>query len=428
MRERIIFETELAKKYLDKMFEQFDKTKQIAPGIPSEKLFKEKGIMFGVLVCEDKFKNQIILKAFSSQLFSKYLVEGFVPPALDVSKFNEIVDKYDFKIKQLTKEIEVSDSLTKEKLITKRKNLSNDALIEIQDLYTFHTCDNKIIKLTDIKKQEFVPTGTGECCAPKLLNYAYEHSLLPISLAEGFYGKDSESKHHLNYYPPCEEKCSIILPHILKLDIIYVDKYICVINKQPNITTIEGKSEQLKDCITSRFKNLFPKAIEQSSTHRLDMDTSGLLVLAFDKESHKNMSIQFQNREVKKEYTALLRGVVQKEEGIIDLPIRLDVENRPYQIVDFEKGKKAITLYKRVRVEKNSEDNSLFTRILFTPLTGRTHQLRVHSKEKLFPIVGDRLYGERKKNEKRMFLHASYICFKHPFTQEKMEFFSKAPF
>ena len=110
MRERIIFETELAKKYLDKMFEQFDKTKQIAPGIPSEKLFKEKGIMFGVLVCEDKFKNQIILKAFSSQLFSKYLVEGFVPPALDVSKFNEIVDKYDFKIKQLTKEIKVNDS------------------------------------------------------------------------------------------------------------------------------------------------------------------------------------------------------------------------------------------------------------------------------------------------------------------------------
>ncbi len=428
MRERIIFETELAKKYLNKLFDEFDKTKQIAPGIPSEKLLKEKGIMFGVLVCEDEFKNQIILKAFSSQLFSKYIVEGFVPPALDVNKFNEIVYKYDIKIKQLTNEIENCQSFSKEKLIEERKKLSNEALIKIQDLYYFHTCDKKIVKLTDIKKKQFVPTGTGECCAPKLLNYAYKHSLLPISLAEGFYGKDSETKRHLNYYPPCEEKCSIILPHILKLDIIYVDKYICVINKQPNITTIAGKSEELKDCITSRFKTLFPKAIEQSSTHRLDMDTSGLLVLAFDKESHKNISIQFQNREVKKEYTALLRGVVQNDEGIIDLPIRLDVENRPYQIVDFDKGKKAVTHYKRVRVEKNIKDNSLYTRIIFTPLTGRTHQLRVHSKEKLFPIIGDRLYGERKKDEKRMCLHASYICFTHPITKEKMEFFSNAPF
>jgi tRNA pseudouridine32 synthase/23S rRNA pseudouridine746 synthase len=158
------------------------------------------------------------------------------------------------------------------------------------------------------------------------------------------------------------------------------------------------------------------------------MDTSGLLILAMDKASHRNISIQFQHREVEKQYTALLRGVVKNEKGTIDLPIRLDVENRPYQIVDFEKGKKAITHYKRIGIEKNKDTNEIYTRVLFSPETGRTHQLRVHSKEKLFPIVGDRLYGVRKPNEKFMALHASYIKFKHPTTNEVMEFYSHPAF
>ncbi len=425
MIERRIFNPDLAKIYLDQMFKGFDDTKIISGSITTQKLINEKGAMFGVLVCSDRDNNRVVLKAFSSQLYSKYCIEGFVPPALDVEKFDIIVEKYDSKIKELTTLLEFSKDKS---LIDRRKQLSNQSLSEIQDLYEFHSCDNTIVKLSDIKKHQFVPTGTGECCAPKLLNFAYKNSLLPISLAEGFYGKSTDTRVHLKYYPPCEEKCGIILPYILKLDILYVDEYICVINKQPNITTIAGKKIELKDCITSRFKRLFPSSIEQSSTHRLDMDTSGLLILAIDKESHRNISIQFQNREVKKQYIALLRGVVEQEEGIIDFPIRLDVDNRPYQIVDFEKGKKAITHYKRLSVEKNRENNAIVTRILFTPETGRTHQLRVHSKQKLFPIVGDRLYGERKKDENRMALHASYICFKHPRTDKIMEFNSPAPF
>lgn len=426
MIERRILDPSLAKIHLDEMFKAFNETKIISGEIKTERLFREKGMMFGILVCLDNNNNQIILKAFSSQLYSKYLVEGFVPPALDVDKFNKIVEKYDAQIKELTTQIDLNNN--NRALIEKRKALSNKALNEVQGLYTFHACDNTIIKLSDIKKQQFVPTGTGECCAPKLLNYAYKNSLLPISLAEGFYGKNTESKKHLNYYPPCQEKCMVILPHMMKLDILYVDKYICVINKQPNITTIAGKKIELKDCITSRFKRLFPESIDQSSTHRLDMDTSGLLILAMDKASHRNLSIQFQNREVKKQYVALLRGVVESKQGIIDLPIRLDVENRPYQIVDFEQGKQAITNYERLGVEKNKKTGDIVTRILFTPETGRTHQLRVHSQQKLFPIVGDRLYGERRENEERMALHASYISFKHPFTNETMEFDSPAPF
>ncbi len=425
MIERRIFDPEIAQIHLKNMFDQFDKTNLITDTISSNKLLNEKGIMFGILVCLDKNDNQVILKAFSSQLYSTYLVEGFVPPAFSVEEFNKIVDEYDNKIKDLTKQIKSKSDLN---LIEQRKRLSLEAQSKIQDLYEFHTIDNKVFKIKDIMKNCFVPTGTGDCCAPKLLNYAFKNSLLPISLAEGFYGKDSETKKHLSLYPPCEEKCSLILPHMLKLDILYVDKYICVVNKQANITTIPGKSIELKDCITSRFKALFPNAIEQSSTHRLDMDTSGLLILAIDKESHKNLSIQFQNREVKKEYIALLRGIVEKEEGVINLPLRLDVDNRPYQIVDFDRGKEAITYYKRLAVEKNKLTNEIFTRVLFIPKTGRTHQLRVHSMQKLFPIVGDRLYGCRKEGEKRMNLHASYISFRHPYTNEVMEFKSPAPF
>lgn len=425
MIERRIFDREIAKTFLDKMFNNFSETNYISENISCDKLLNSKGMMFGVLVCLDKNGNRVILKAFSSQLDSKYLVEGFVPPAFDVKMFEKVVDKYDRKIKELSLKINKNNDL---QLVQKRKQLSNQALKEIQELYIFHSCDNSTFKINDINDGRFVPTGTGDCCAPKLLNYAFKNNLRPISLAEGFYGKESENKKHLHYYPPCEEKCSIILPYMLKLDIIYVDKYICVINKQPNITTIAGKKPELKDCITSRFKALFPSAIEQSSTHRLDMDTSGLLVLAFDKKSHRNISIQFQNREVTKQYIALIRGVVEKEEGIIDLPIRLDVENRPYQIVDFERGKKALTYYKRIGVERNKKTNELYTRVLFIPETGRTHQLRIHSKEKLFPIVGDRLYGERKNGEKRMALHASFILFKHPYSGKTLEFYSNPKF
>lgn len=424
MIERRILDPKLAKKYLDKLFKSFDETKMISSTISTDCLWEKKGSMFGILICKDKDDNQIILKAFSASINSSYLIDGYVPPLFDVNKFNNIVYKFDSKIKELSRKIENAPSNLD--LIKERKDLSNLSLIEIQNLYKFYNIDKEILSISDIKKDKFVPTGTGDCCAPKLLNYAFKNNLHPISLVEGFYGKSTKEKKHLNIYSPCEEKCSIILPYMLKLDILYVDNNICVINKQANITTIPGKREELKDCVTSRLKKLFPFSIDQSSTHRLDMDTSGLLVLAFDKESHRNLSIQFQNREIEKEYIAVLRGIVVEEKGIIDIPIRLDVDNRPYQIVDFDKGKKAITYFKRIEVEKY--DNEICTRVLFIPKTGRTHQLRVHAKEKLFPIVGDRLYSYRKENENRMKLHASYLKFKHPITNEIMEFSSKPDF
>lgn len=426
MIERRILDPKKATIYLNKLFKTFNETKKINSDFSTDILFNDKGAMFGILVCEDKNNNEVVLKAFSGSINSNYILEDFVPPLFDISEFNKIVEKYDFKIKNLSKQIEIESSNLS--LINERKELSNIALKEIQNLYYFYDIDGKRKNLSKCNQDKFIPTGTGDCCAPKLLNYAFKNGLKPISIVEGFYGKSNDNKQHLGIYPPCKERCGIILPLMLKLNILYVDEYICVINKQENITTIPGKKAELKDCITSRIQKLFPFSIEQSSTHRLDMDTSGLLVLAFDKDSHRNLSIQFQNREIEKQYVALLRGAIKEQSGIIDLPIRLDVDNRPYQIVDFDKGKKAITYYERIQVEKNKNSGEITTRVLFKPKTGRTHQLRVHSKEQLFPIVGDRLYGVRTKNEKRMALHACYLKFKHPQTNEIMEFYCKEDF
>ena len=156
------------------------------------------------------------------------------------------------------------------------------------------------------------------------------------------------------------------------------------------------------------------------------MDTSGLLILAFNKESVKKLSLQFEKREVHKTYIALLEGVIKENSGIIDLPMRLDVDNRPYQIVDFENGKSAITRWEKLCVAWIGDDK--YTKVRFFPETGRTHQLRVHASYGLkHPIKGDRLYGHRKDGE-RLYLHAESITFRHPRTGEEMTFTSQASF
>lgn len=414
----------IAEAKLKQLFNTFDKNKYIYKGYSTEPLFEKIGVMFGVLVCKNNEGESIVLKAFSGQFVGQWIVPTFVPPLLNVSKFDEVAEFYNPQCKALTREIENLDTIADAKIIEqkkiKRKKLSTIALQTIVDSYKFPTITGKILTLKEIVKDKNYPSGTGDCCAPKLLGYAFSHNLHPISLAEGFYGKNTNFKEHKKLYPPCKEKCSLILPAMLNLDILYCDEYITVVNKPSGLVTIPGKAPELKDCVTSRIKELFPSAIELSSAHRLDMDTSGLLVLGRDKASHRNLSIQFQDRKVEKKYIALVRGVLKEASGTIELPLRLDINNRPTQIVDFENGKSAKTEFKRISVEHYNDEYA--TRLILKPYTGRTHQLRVHCKEKLFPIVGDRLYGERKNNEKRMLLHAYYLAFTHPITGEKLEF------
>jgi tRNA pseudouridine32 synthase/23S rRNA pseudouridine746 synthase len=414
----------IAEAKLLQLFNTFDTEKCIYKGYPTKQLFEKVGIMFGILVCKDKEGKTVVLKAFSGQFVGKWLVPTFVPPLLDVTEFDEVSRIYNPQCKALTREIEFLDEIENAEIIKhkkkKRKNLSSVALSRIVNSYRFPTITGNLLTLKEVVKTQNYPSGTGDCCAPKLFGYAFSHNLHPISLAEGFYGKNTNFKEHKKFYPPCKEKCSLVLPTMLGLDILYCDEYITVINKPAGLVTIPGRAPELKDCITARIKTLFPSAIDLSSAHRLDMDTSGLIVLGRDKASHRNLSIQFQDRKVEKGYIALVRGVVKEISGTIELPLRLDINNRPVQIVDFKNGKSAKTDYSRIDVEHHNEEYA--TRLLLKPHTGRTHQLRVHCKEKLFPIVGDRLYGVRKNGETRMLLHAYYLAFYHPVTGERLKF------
>ena len=209
-----------------------------------------------------------------------------------------------------------------------------------------------------------------------------------------------------------------------KMTLLYDDDSIVVVEKISGFLSVPGRGEHNLDSVSWRVKNMFDGCIEQPSVHRLDMDTSGLLVLALSKDAHRHLSIQFQNRETDKVYEALLEGHIKKSSGTIELPFRLDVDNRPYQIFDPEHGKMGITKWRKIAEEGD------FTRIEFKPVTGRTHQLRVHSAHSLglgVPIVGDPLYGSGNEAGK-LKLHARYLAFTHPVSGERMSFESKVPF
>lgn len=284
------------------------------------------------------------------------------------------------------------------------------------------------------------PAGAGECAAPKLLQQAYLHGWKPIAMAEFWWGDSpkTEIRHHGHYYPACKGKCEPILGHMLQgleveenpllednhrttvLDIIYEDDYLLIVNKPAGMLSVPGK--ETADSVYSRIRHLYPDATGPLVVHRLDMATSGLLLIAKTKEVHQNLQAQFSNRSIKKRYTALLEGIVSDEEGTIDLPLCLNPLDRPRQIVDKEHGKPAITRY---RVLARTESQTL---VAFYPLTGRTHQLRVHSAHSFglhCPIKGDELYGSKAD---RLYLHAESLEFTHPVSKEKVTIEVKADF
>lgn len=302
--------------------------------------------------------------------------------------------------------------------------------------YTFLNADNESESLFGIFNSfnKIPPAGAGECAAPKLLHYAYLNGFTPIAMAEFWWGDSpkSELKKHKYYYPSCKGKCEPILTHMLKgLDVdanpllenkaknlviqkIYEDDSIIVINKPAELLSVPGIT--IKDSVYTRILKEYPLLDSPVIIHRLDMSTSGLLVLAKTKFAHKNIQAQFIKRTVKKRYIALLNGVIEGEKGEINLPLRLDIEDRPKQLVCYEYGKKGHTLWKKKSVE------GLKTRVYFYPLTGRTHQLRVHASHKdglNSPIVGDDLYGMK---DDRLCLHAEKISFIHPESNKRITF------
>lgn len=286
------------------------------------------------------------------------------------------------------------------------------------------------------------PAGAGECAAPKLLQQAYLHGWKPIAMAEFWWGDSpkTEIRHHGHYYPACKGKCEPILQHMLQglqveenpmlkrmqvpsknLEIVYEDPWLSVINKPAGMLSVPGKEDAVS--VYSLMREQYPEADSPLTVHRLDMATSGLMLIAKTKRVHQNLQAQFKNRLVRKRYVALLEGIVPKDKDTVDLPLCLNPLDRPRQMVHTEHGKPAITDYQVLERLDGKR-----TRIVFYPRTGRTHQLRIHAAHPLglhCPIIGDELYGEKAD---RLYLHAEYLEFTHPITGETVRITKEAEF
>lgn len=215
----------------------------------------------------------------------------------------------------------------------------------------------------------------------------------------------------VNYSPPMS-------PY---LEIMAQDDDIVVLNKPSGLLSVPGKAKEHADCLQSRVQRVFPSA---TVVHRLDMATSGLMVMALNKPAHRHISKQFELRETSKTYQAIVFGAVQQDSGEINLPLICDWPNRPKQMVDHERGKKALTRWKVL------ERNSHSTRVELKPVTGRSHQLRVHMLSMQHPIIGDRLYAHDQALQmaSRLNLHAMFLSFRHPVTEQWLHFESTVPF
>ena len=380
----------------------------------------------------------------------------------------------------------------------KRKQMSDELQRWLFAAYRMLNAKGEERDLIDIFREythAMPPAGAGDCCAPKLLQYAYQHRLRPVCMAEFWWGESpaSEIRHHLHYYPACRSKCLPILTHMLKgLDVapnplaqkrhtaeprvLYADEYIMVVDKPAGMLSVPGKADDSASVSVeeyfannSKFKTQNSKFLK--AAHRLDMDTSGLLVLARTEQAYVELQRQFASRETVKRYEAVLSGVPKhttphstfrsdvpdpitqnskfkiqnsstQSDGCVEaisLPLIADINDRPRQRVDMEHGKPALTLYNIVEVRAadantavayttKKADKSL-TLVHLYPKTGRTHQLRVHCAHPqglACPILGDPLYGTERAD--RMYLHAAELTFRHPITGEPMHFLSPSGF
>jgi tRNA pseudouridine32 synthase/23S rRNA pseudouridine746 synthase len=304
------------------------------------------------------------------------------------------------------------------RLVALRAETSRGYLVRLQDTYAF--------PLRALFAPGEPPGGAGDCAAPKLVAYALRHGLVPRALAEFWWGPSGDRRHG-DFYPACRGKCGPILAHLLAgiaepppvledataaLRVVWQDEHLIVVAKPAGLLSVPGRST--KDSVETR--------LAASVVHRLDLDTSGLLVLAKDPTTLAAMHRQFERREVQKRYVALLDGEVAGDAGVIELPLRLDVDDRPRQIVDPVHGKPAITEW-RVLARRGGR-----TRVALFPRTGRAHQLRVHAAHPsglATPIVGDRLYGLA---DSRLYLHAEALTFVHPHTGARLDLAESAPF
>lgn len=369
------------------------------------------------------------------------------------AEYNRLKRKWCESIEEKRNEL-VAIRKPMELLDKQRKTASSNLQLKLFEQFLLLNALGEKRNLCDIfqhTSQRIPPAGAGECAAPKMLQYAYNNDLKPLAMAEFWWGKSpiSEVRKQGYYYPSCTHKCGPILAYMLKgldvepnplfnnprsadsVEIVYEDESLLVINKPSRLLSVPGNDPL--PSVYSIIQNKYPDANGPLLVHRLDMDTSGLLLIAKNKTVHEKLQKLFEGHHVKKRYVALLAGELPADcplKGFIKLPLCPDYYNRPCQMVDFERGKPAITRYEIIQVEQGVIDgkNRIYTRIAFYPETGRTHQLRVHSAHALglnCPILGDSLYGQ---SLDRLYLHAERLEFKHPMTGRNIRIEYPAPF
>jgi tRNA pseudouridine32 synthase / 23S rRNA pseudouridine746 synthase len=319
-----------------------------------------------------------------------------------------------------------------------RKELSQGLQHQVFDAYRLINTSKQSKSLWELFDNKQPPAGTGDCAAPKLLQFAFKHDLQPLALAEFWWGAVpiDTIRHQGHFYSPCRSKCQPILPFMLKgifagdgvsnllpkLEprIVFEDEAIVVVEKPEGLLSVPGKSDSAS--VLRWLKNRYPEATGPLLVHRLDMATSGLLIAGKTAADHRELQRQFMSRQVEKRYFAILDGIIDKSKLTIDLPLRVDLDDRPRQMVCQEYGKSALT---EIEVISEMENQ---TRVCLYPRTGRTHQLRIHAAHPLglaAPIVGDPLYG---KTASRLMLHAEQLILRHPRSGAIVKFESPVPF
>ncbi|MBW4667034.1 MAG: RluA family pseudouridine synthase [Cyanomargarita calcarea GSE-NOS-MK-12-04C] len=336
----------------------------------------------------------------------------------------------DEKLQPLKQLIDLSDKRMGE-LKQQRKELSRQLQTQMHAAYSLMNFFGRSLSLQQLMPSG-LPTGTGDCCAPKLLHYAATHNLKPLAMAEFWWGDSYGDKIQGEFYGACAERCQPLMGFLLSglsqrtgsgaggegerenivlFPIIYEDKWLIAVNKPAGLLSVPGRYHDTQDSVLLRLRNLLPDGMSITAVHRLDRETSGILLLARNKEISIQLSQQFEKRQVRKVYEAVLSGYLSNDAGVIELPLWGDSYNRPYQEVNWEYGKPSMTKFQVMAREGN------YTRVKFTPLTGRTHQLRVHAADPRglgVPILGDRLYGCSDNVASRLHLHARELCFEHP--------------
>ena len=391
----------------------------------------KEGKMFGVLVVETAQQQLGFLAAYSGLLEGHNDWGYFVPPIFDAQQPNGYFKTREREIMASEEHKQMSQELQTWLFHQYQLLNARGETKDLVDVWQDYHCSERIRR-----KFPLPPGGTGDCCAPKLLQYAYKEGLKPICMAEFWWGESPKNliRHHEQFYPACRGKCKPVLTWMMQgldvdpspeetntshlgAEIVYEDEAVVVVNKPSGMLSMPGRQETYS--VATWAEERWPGSMV---AHRLDMSTSGIILVAKTEEAYHALQEQFTERVIKKKYFAIVEGIPKDEHGIVKLPLSSDPMNRPCQIVDHEHGKQAITEY---RILATRQD---YTLLALWPHTGRTHQLRMHCAhhEGLgCPIMGDELYGRKAD---RLYLQAQAITFVHPLTNKRMHFELPYPF